>query len=295
VIRNILVPVDGSPLGERALPYAGMLAQALKCPVTLLRVLDLPSAAIFIPLGGYTSGEFWQSLIDAERQQAEAYLQRLAEDPLLTDLEVVTRTEGFGVPAAHIIDIAAELAPTLIVMATHGRGGLERWALGSVAEKVVRSGVASVWLVPAFAETSLPVRRLLVPLDESPLAAAILPLVGEIASKIEANIVLLETIAMDSHAEPGLENQARIYLAKQAKALEQRNLLVETTVQYGDPAAAILRYAHHHAIDAIAMATHGRSGLSRWAFGSVADKVLHGTTLPLLLYRPPMDVNRDLT
>jgi nucleotide-binding universal stress UspA family protein len=170
-------------------------------------------------------------------------------------------------------------------MATHGRGGFARWALGSVAEKVVRGIDVPVYLVPAHAKAPAPPKRILVPLDGSAIAAAILPAVQEIARAVRAKLSLLRAYSRDSEATDRARRAAWEYLQVAKRHLERPGRDVQTATRRGEPALEILEYACRHEIDAIAMATHGHGGVRRWALGSVADKVLHGAPVPVLLLR----------
>jgi nucleotide-binding universal stress UspA family protein len=136
---------------------------------------------------------------------------------------------------------------------------------------------------------------ILVPLDGSPLAETALPKAMEVAQASGARLLLLR--AAEAHSLPGAdptEGQIRVvqkagaYLAEVAKRLGQAGELapVETSVWYGAPASAIIEAAGLRNVDLIVMTTHGRSGIARLIFGSVAESVLRGTTTPILLIRP---------
>ena len=145
------------------------------------------------------------------------------------------------------------------------------------------------------------VQHILVGLDGSPLAETILPYVSILAKGVGADVTLLHVIHVPDEVQEGeryqavqpliqqLTTQAEDYLRGVAQQLIDAGLTAKGQVTTGDTAAAIVRYARQAGIDLIALATHGRSGLRRWFYGSVAEKVLHTTQTPLLLIRPTED------
>jgi len=132
--------------------------------------------------------------------------------------------------------------------------------------------------------------RILVPLDGSDVAEAILSEVEELASRISAEVILLEVLPetgvlpTTAHQE---YNKAKQYLDDIVQKLKNQGIKATATIRYGKPAEEIVDYAQTNGVDLIAMCTHGRSGVSRWVFGSVAEKVLRGTSLSILLCRAP--------
>ncbi len=144
------------------------------------------------------------------------------------------------------------------------------------------------------------IEKILVPLDGSKLAEAVLPSAGELASRLNATVVLLQVLERGYHnisakgyhyivyPEQQMESDrsnAGDYLKNVASLLENKGVSTQLEVRYGVPADVIIKAADELNIDLIAMSTHGRSGISRWAYGSVADKVLHGGTTQILLTR----------
>jgi nucleotide-binding universal stress UspA family protein len=135
-------------------------------------------------------------------------------------------------------------------------------------------------------------KRILVPLDGSPLAADVLPHVQALAKSVGAVVVLLRVAF--THVLPGanpIERQvtavqeAESYVMERAKALQELGIQAEGKVRYGDPAEEILDHVTRDQIDLIAMATHGRTGLKRVVLGSVTEQVLRRTPVPMLLWR----------
>jgi nucleotide-binding universal stress UspA family protein len=215
-----------------------------------------------------------------------------------------------GYPSEEILRYAEKNDINLILMATHGRSGISRWAMGSVAYKVLRASNVPVWLVRAGIPEEiikLPVGKILVPLDGTKLAELVLPHVERLANQWSAGpveVVLLRVceppvVSSDYPAhlplswEEHLEQEtvksklvARPYLSEVEKRLRDTGLRVSTEVQMGKAADEIIDYARRNSFSLIAMIIHGRSGISRWAYGSVAEKVMLGAYTPVFLVRP---------
>jgi len=191
-----------------------------------------------------------------------------------------------------------------VVMATHGRGALSRFWLGSVTDRLVRRATAPVLLVrpqqgtPDLTHEQM-IHHILVPLDGSALAEQALAHAVALGTSMDAEYTLLQAIEPVAGeygvelyaAEPGepafthLRTAAQTYLEHVAARLRAESLRVRTVVVVGPPARAILEYAHSQ-VDLIAMATHGHSGIANLLVGGVADKVLRGASVPVLVYRP---------
>jgi len=214
-----------------------------------------------------------------------------------------------GSPAEEIVRYVDKNNIDLILMATHGRSGVNRWAMGSVAYKVLRASRVPVWLVRAgmskeVAEDRLATRTILVPLDGSKLAELVLPHVEALAKQWadgQVEVILLRvceppvisadyppTMPLSWEEHMALETTkcklvSRPYLAEVEKRLKDAGLKVRQDVPLGNAAEAIIDYSQKHQASLIAMITHGRSGISRWVYGSVAEKVMLGTFTPVLL------------
>jgi nucleotide-binding universal stress UspA family protein len=311
-MKTILVPLDGSALAEQALVYARMLAPLMSARVRLLHVVtevDARSPLAYDISTLYSLNdvitaqqERHQQSWQAMREHAEGYLAsqalRLRDEGLDVDIDV-----HFGSSPEVITEVAETRQVALIVMATHGYGGLRRWALGSVTDRVVQSSPSPVFVVRgAEVATEAPkLEHILVPLDGSPFARQALPLASELATCAHADITLLESIVplvegnatrpIDRYLTEVEDNvdtrhaEAEADLATQAQALCTADLAVHSVVVTGHPAEVIVDEAAKQHANLIVMATHGRGGIRRWALGSVADKVLHATTTPLVLVR----------
>jgi nucleotide-binding universal stress UspA family protein len=189
-------------------------------------------------------------------------------------------------------------------MASHGYTGIKRWTHGSVAERVLQSASAPVLLVRAKEEVSkglpeaCPCHRILVPLDGSGVAEQVLPAVTLIARALGCEVILFQVpIVYASGSLMGewylpwqgsfetAEQDSRDYLERLARDLEQQEIQASTATWVGPVAESIIDYAEVNEVDLVAMCTHGRTGLARWALGSVADRVLRAGAKPTLLVR----------
>jgi len=280
VIGAVLVPLDGSSLAEAALPVGQRLAVRLDCPLHLVRVIDADVSA-------ETERRAQQALWDAARRAgAQAHLH----------LRV-------GEAADQILAEAANLRQPLVVMTTHGRSGLGRWAFGSVADRVVRGGEAPVLLLRSgvTAPESVGFERLLVPLDGSALAKDALPYAVALARLYGAELHLVRVaetthlfmvMGVDAAPMPAdvmnqmiadLVGEAQAYLEPVVARMRGDGLTVVSAVVDGIPAEALLGYATSHGIDLVVLATHGRGGFNRLVLGSVAERLLRLAPIPILM------------
>lgn len=293
---SVLVALDGSELAAEALPVAeSICARIPGSALILMRALPitpLPYSVTTIP--GYIPADIYQDMVDDQDQLAQEYLDALAHDATSHGLRAQTRLE-LAVPATGILEVAAELGVNLIVMTTHGRTGLARFALGSVADRVVRGSATPVLLLrsfpapsPAPTESRASIQRVLTPLDGSPFAEAPLTnILPRLAGTVIQQITLLRVV--DPRAGAEAVASAERYLEETRGRLVARlgeaACSVQTLVRAGPVASTILACAHEAECGVIVMATHGASGIGRLALGSVADRVLHDGHTPLLLVR----------
>jgi nucleotide-binding universal stress UspA family protein len=297
--RSILVPLDGSPFAEHALPLALAVARRLGASIELVLVHEPsrfphPSADLRTP----------DALIAvAVREHGDDYLRGAAERVReATEVPVATRLLE-GPVAETLADEAAGVDAALVVMATHGRGGVSRMWLGSVADALIRRIETPLLLVrPLEGAAPGPVahafRRVLVPLDGSPFAEEIIEPAMALAGTegVEYHLVqgvyYLNAVGISPEAlvppVPDYEvEEAPRYLEGVATGMRTRGAKVVTHVDVNEPPArALLRYVEEQKVDLVAMATHGRSGVRRLALGSVADKVLRASPVPVLLGHP---------
>jgi nucleotide-binding universal stress UspA family protein len=290
----MLVTLDGSELSEIVLPYVKWLVGRLGLDVVLLHVCK-PEESELTPL--YRA--YIERKAEVIRGQVKEARKKAETGPEKKEVEVRGELAS-GYPAEEILRYADENSIDLILMATHGRSGLKRWAIGSVADKVLHASKVPVWLVPARCPEDVtydmwPKRTILVPLDGSELAEAVLPHVKALAeqSGVEpVDVVLLrvaESPVMSDHYFsniPETRGEIEKYLARVEKRLQKAGLSVQSRVLTGEPAEQIVDYACASPFSLVVMSTHARSGLSRWVLGSIAMKVVSGISSPILLVRP---------
>jgi nucleotide-binding universal stress UspA family protein len=260
------------------LQQVGSLLRRKDAEVLLLRVVTLPPA---------TEGDAGLPL-DLLWSHATEYLARLERTLSGRGVRVTARAvEGF--PADAILETAKREGATMIAMSTHGRTGLARWVFGSVTEKVLRASPLPVLVVPSFSGTGgdafpvgsreLPFAKILMPVAGTDLSLEIVPAVVECAQLFGSRVFALNVCEGPECAVP-VHQMRQAYEKLRAGAVP-----AEPLVKQGDPAAQILETCRETGADLIAMTTHGHSGVSRWVLGSVAEKVLRGATVPLLILR----------
>ena len=325
---RILVPLDGSTRAERAIPVAARIARTSGGAVILVRAVNI-AIGIWPSLAGYATDV--PSALDAGQAAADEYLAGIKQAPELAGIPTETRTLSGPVGEA-ILAVAESSQADLIVLCSHGYTGMTRWALGSVAEKVARYALVPVLVlreagpVPAGPHPDLtrPL-RVLVPLDGSVLAKAALEpatsLIAALSAPAQGTLHLVRVVkpVLPGREEKDPEEQEHfLYKAKRylsatveqlraglvASALVHLKLPITWSVVIDtDVAAGIVRVAENGEdaagagvfgrCDVIAMATHGHGGMLRWAMGSITERVLHATRLPLLIVRPPTMLDKS--
>ena len=281
--RKILLPLDGSPLAERALIPALTLAQALQAQVVVLRVVPSPEMLVNA------------EMLNAVRQTAQGYLETVCQqyDIPPDALQVWLRQ---GSPAQTILQVAQDEAVDLIVMSSHGRSGVGRWVYGSVAEQVLRGAVCDTLIIRAQAELpELRGGKFLLTLDGSSLAEQALEPAVALAEALSAELSLLRVTFSISHLEPQFYQRIFHHIEIEERRLGQeylnqirgryadRPVALRAEALIGDAAAGIVDYAREHAVALIILASHGRSGVQRWLYGSTAEKVLHSLACATLV------------
>ncbi len=275
---KVLVPLDGSRLAD------GMLAHARR---VLLR--EASSIHLMNVLPEYASKEE----TDVARAEAQKHLDSCCT-LLESTGETVTSSIEFGYPAEKILEKLDSGDFDLCAMSTHGRSGFSRVLRGSVAERVLRHSPVPVLLANpeglVLENDEIRFKRILVPLDGSPLSREILYLVATFAVDSGAELVLMH-VDQPGQAHPVAEVAERQAQQRAEKILDDLRCELEesgvhktiVTGRYGDPADMILEEIEAQKPDLVAMSSHGRSGVSRFRFGSVAEKVLRTCTCPLLV------------
>lgn len=281
MFSKILVPLDGSSLALRILNPLERLLRASPTEVTLLRVVE-PRNAVD------------HDQLPAAELDLKAQLREVQEviGPGTQVHTIVVR----GDPADQIVRYAADTGQELVAMSTHGRTGVDRVVRGSVAERVLRSCEVPVLLCSPLAFASRHAAQfatILVPLDGSERAERVLPFVQRIATAHDSQVKLLrvEPLVVSELPSPILTGSLwdpqplEQSLRPAVDRLESAGLKADACAAYGVVAAEVLRASE--GVDLLAMTTHGRSGLSRWWFGSVAETVLRQARCPLLVVRTP--------
>jgi len=293
---RMLIPLDGSKVAEQVLPYARFLAKTLAMPVDLLGVVD-PEA--FVAFSNPAQGRHVDVLVAETMSRTALYLEAAAWSFSAGQVKCST---GKGKAEEVVIEKAAADKNTLIVMATHGRSGVQRWLLGSVADKVLHGATNHLFLVRASdqgkTDGEAALKTMIVPLDGSPLAEQVLPYVVDLAKKMKLKVVLMRSCALPASVSAEdygfysadlldyLESEARDYLAGKVNEVKQTGIDdVTSVVNVGYGAEEIITLGRHTPEDFIAMSTHGRSGIQRWVLGSVTDRVVRHSGDPVLIVR----------
>jgi len=305
MLDQLLVTLDGSEFGEHALPFARAIAEKTGASVNISHVhcCEPPTELLQNTPFQYEGVSMdTYEMKDAEEQRA--YLKARESDlkAELPDNRICSALlEGYVTEALE--RHAREIGADLIVMTTHGRTGVSRAWLGSVADSLVRNSSfpllvirpmedGGTFPVPAFS-------HFLVPLDGSPLGETILEPAVDLAKAMGARFTLLHVVS--PHVTVGarvspvpsgrLEDRmekAQAYLDGVVKRLADEGVKAESRIEsHYAPARAILSLAEEEKVDLVALATHGYTGVKRALLGSVADKVLRGAKWPLLLEQPP--------
>ena len=307
---RIMLPLDESQVSEQAIPFAVALAGSLSLPVTLIEAVEPDSPAITQSL---YSNRRWMASASTREDRAREYLASISARLLTQGLQAdiaVPRME----PASGIVEESARDADALIVMASHGRSGLARWWMGSVADKVLHTAGNPMIVIRAQGQaTSRAARlpeRLIVPLDGSELAELVLPHAVYLAKALRLPVKLLQITpseeeyyryaAMGPGAVPSAppsnppiaeivqiaSQEAQGYLEDVSRRLNAQGVgSVEIDVAQGNAAEAIVDMATAEQGSLVAMTTHGRSGVGRMMLGSVAERVVRQSGCPVLVVR----------
>ena len=299
--KVIMVPTDGSGFDREAIRVALKMAERSSAKVRLVRVL--------------ASDTFFGTTPEAEWTPMSAERGRSQRATALSELYALAAEcrKGFkaditvdlhGGPVADVLQgYARRHDIDLIVMSTHGRTGVSRLSLGSVTDSLIRHTTIPVLVVKAPTSYLNPqlgqaFKRIVVPLDGSTLAEQILPRVLTLAKLEEAEISLLQVLVPQSYSQkeifdPNLPwwdkdvSLAQSYLFRIAGGLRRNGLIVTTDIVIGENVAdAIGDFASRQKADLIAIATHGRGGLTRMLRGSVADAIMHSGRMSMLVFKP---------
>ena len=311
---RIILPLDGSDTSEQAIPHARGLAMQLSLPVTLVCAVEPDSPAITQSL---YSNRRWIEPAGSRHAEASEYLTK-ASDLLVAEGMRVDTAIPHRDPAGGIVEEAGRDPNALIVIASHGRSGLARWWLGSVADKVLHTADNPVFVIrvqgQAFKSPDERPGRLFVPLDGSELAEMVLPHVSYLASRMGLPVTLLQITpseeeyyryaAMGSGFAPAsvpsapsvfelvqmAGQEASAYLEDvKSRLVGQGVETVDTQVTPGTAADVIVDQVSEAEGGLVAMTTHGRSGVGRMMLGSVAERVIRQSGCPVLVVRAGQD------
>ena len=273
MFKQIMVPLDGSARAERALPVAERLAAAVGAILHLVRVVEPPRWVYPLPLHVLA----YDDLIRAETQQATAFLEARRTRLAAASVRAYA-VPLIGTPADALLDYERTKGIDLVVTSNHGHSRLAHLGLGTVADSLVRHGVAPILLVP---DLDIPValERVVVPLDGSERAEQALPIVEDLAKRC----VVHEATLLRVITAPSQRSEAERYVAATAARLPREHVTWMWRVEQGQPAPVTVDVAGTAAL--VVMAAHGRTGLLRQGLSEVAERVVHSGTATALLVR----------
>jgi nucleotide-binding universal stress UspA family protein len=298
VFTRLLLPLDGSKTAEQVLPWTLTFANRFKLPVELLAVVDTGTM-----LTSVDRARHFDKLVEQGARDSKAYLERISGRFIGIK---VRRSVELGNAADLIIKKAGANKSNLIAMTTHGHSGLNRWLLGSVAEKVLRATTNPLLLVRAGhhgkADGEASFKSIIVPLDGSELAEAALPMAGRIAKKFDLEVYLMRIVenpytafvSGGGHYAVNIDElmkeirgRARNYLETKLAELNKSGVAqISYLLQDGIAADEIVSVGDQTPESLIVMSSHGRSGMKRWLLGSVAETVVRHANNPVLVVRP---------
>jgi len=289
MLNHILVPLDGSNLGELALVYAKELAAVFASEIHLISVCEGRAAEHSRMIQIYIEKTAEQLRLDIPRPGA------------IVKAEILDGEH----PADRILDYAQQKKVDLIITVSHGHSGILPWTMGSTANKIVHGAHVSVLLVRAAAakkkrKLTNVFGKILLPLDGSATADQVLPYAVEMADKLKSQITLLCIVESGQHVHTiggqnfiqfseqyvsAMKEELAVYLDRTVKKFDEKNGLVRGELRMGNAAEEIIKFSKEANIRLIVMSCHGKSGLREWVFGSVSNKVLHSSKIPLLLVK----------
>ncbi len=303
---QILTALDGSDVSEQVIPCVRALAASLSLPITLLLAVEPEHPSVGQMLN--PSLHLYETNFH-RASHAQSYLERIAGRLRGEGLSVITAVPHRE-PSAGIVEEASKDPGTLIAMSSHGRSGLARWWMGSVADKVLHTADNPLLIIRSQAQApaqDFALERLVVPLDGSELAEQAIPHASCLASAMKLPVDLVrvtmsekeyyQAMSMDMRVMPpslpsfqtiaeSLDGEAHSYLQEvKARLLQQGAPDVEERVLQGQPADSIVDLVNSVNNSLVIMTTHGRSGVGRMLLGSVAERVVRQSNGPVLLIR----------
>ena len=286
-IHNVIIPLDGSEDAEITLPYGIEFAKMSNAKIHFVSV-DESGSADTVNL--YQS---YQALLETRLKEKYPELTGSWQIHLLKGKAIEELTGFIESPDA-----------AMLVISAHGASGLGASQVGKTANKLLNTTDKPVLLIksPAMEQKPL-IQRILVPLDGSGVGQAAIDLLSVIAPVFRAEVVLIQVVepvrympsidGLGAYTMPindnEIEQEATSFLERRAEELRNQGLSVSTVVKTGAATELILNFTVENNIDLIAMSTHGLSGLSRWVFGSVTEKIIQYSTTPVLVVHPSDD------
>lgn len=279
MLKKILAALDGSENAEKVVPWVKQMASRETALVVLLRVVRTDELAPVSP--------------EETLREAREYLQGIERELNYAGIPCTVLVRK-GEPSRVIIRAAERERCDLILMSTRGGSPVERWAMGGVTERVLRQSPVPVLVVRS--QTILPrqghVRRVIIPVDGSSLGEAAVPWGGRLARLLKAKLVLLHVTpagpaGRQTSVHAGVE-ELRGRMEQTCRDLQRRGVKATFNLQRGDAADRILAFADQN--DLVVTTTHGFGGFKRWVFGSVAEKLIHEASIPVLVYKTASQV-----
>ncbi|HZT05711.1 MAG TPA: universal stress protein [Chloroflexota bacterium] len=275
-MEKILVPTDRSAESEKALAIAEVVARAQDAQLVLVRVLE-PATAALPADDTAVDPRIFDEFAEAIERELRADLSRF-EDDVRPRWPKVRSELLKGPVSAALLDYEAQERPDLVVMATHGRTGIVRFALGSVTDRLIRDGTAPVLVIRRASTSATDLARALLMLDGSSVAEEAIPVTEALAGRPVTSLTLFRAVAA-----PDARAAAMTYLEGVKARLNVPGVSVQLAVEVGEPRAVIQRAAGE--ADLVILCTHGRSGFDRLRHGSVAEHVMRELDKPALLVR----------
>ena len=308
--KKILVPLDGSELAEKVLPYAIQLTARFRAEAVLLHVFAA---------GESQSLGMSKAYIEHTAEKIRKQLQEIAQKSRLSagKVTIPIKSETIaGDVASSILKYAEVNKIDLIIMSKYGQSGIGHWLMGSIAHKVFSVSRIPVLIInpvnrDKIVQSGWP-RNVLVPLDGSKMSETVLSHVEELFNQGQSGgeVTLVKVseppdliadypeaimeLSWDEHvkrAKSAAKEAGLVYLGEKQKQLEAKGIKVNIEVILGENVIpAITRYIREHPFDLVAMTTHGHSRMSVWPWGHVADRIIQMNIKPLLLIRPPVNI-----
>lgn len=298
-INKVLVPVDFSDASKAALDYAAALARKLGAAVHLLHVWELPEP---MPPGEFESAAE-VTLTSALQDTASKGLDAFVASAKARGLTVDHAWSERGVAWRSIVQTAEKTPYDLIVMSTHGRKGFARALLGSVTERVVRSANCPVLSLSPNAAALSRMQRILVPVDYSPGSAQALKQAAELAMTLGARLDVVHVwdrpnfVPSETLVESGeggrrslgelIRENAELEMVEflQANRPASAGDVPSHRLLSGEPASTLLAELERGEHDLVVVGTHGRTGLKHLLLGSLAEKLVRYSNVPVLTVR----------